>query len=375
MNLQENIKLALRSIRGNWLRTALTVMIISFGIMALVGILTSIDSIEGSISSQFSNMGANTFTIRRGGFGARMTSGGQKRKRYTKINYQQASNFKNSFVDYGEVSMSYRASGIATLKYQSKKTDPNVTVFGVDVEYLNVMGMQLTNGRNISMSEMNAASNVMLMGSDAYRKLFGPKDSVLGKSISVGNIKYKLVGILEPKGASVVSSDNMILIPLSNARRNYRSSNPSFVLSVAVNSPDDLDMSVADATGIMRNVRGLKPGSENDFDIVRSDRLASMMIDQLKYVSMATIIIGIVTLLGAAIGLMNIMLVSVTERTREIGVTKAIGATRREILIQFLTEAVVICQIGGFVGGVCIQRGPMLIRCLKIGRASCRERV
>ena len=295
-------------------------------------------------------MGANTFTIRRGGFGARIGHGGKKRKKYPKISYRQAVNFKETFAEYGEVSMSARATGIATLKYKSKKTNPNVTVFGVDVEYLNVMGMQLEKGRNFSVSEMDAASNVVLLGSDTYRKLFNPRDSLVGKTISVGNIKYTIAGVLEPKGASVVSSDNMILVPLANARRVYNTRDPSYVLSVAVNSPSELDMATADATGIMRNVRGLRPGAENDFDIVRSDRLAMLMIDQLKYVSIATIIIGIVTLLGAAIGLMNIMLVSVTERTKEIGVSKAIGATRREILLQFLTEAIVICQIGGLLG-------------------------
>lgn len=352
MNIIQNIKLALRAIRSNLLRTTLTFLIIAFGITALVGILTSIDTIKASINDSFSSMGANSFNIRnRGMAGARVGKGGKKPKRFAPIRYEDAVLFKERFLYPVLVSLSTRGSEIATIKYKSKKTNPNVAVFGVDENYVHVSGYDLLKGRNFSEQDLQFGSNVAILGYDIAGKIFGKGDTMLNAMISVGSMKYKVIGILNTKGSSsVFSGDNMVLIPLLNARRVFYNPNKSYMITGQVRMPDELDAAISEATGLLRNIRKLKLGEEDNFQITRSDSLAEELIDNLKYVTIAASVIGIITLFGAAIGLMNIMLVSVTERTREIGISKAIGATCKNIRTQFLVEAIVICQIGGALG-------------------------
>lgn len=350
MNLLENIRLALRAIRGNLLRTILTFSIIAIGIMALVGILTAIDSIEHSINSNFSDMGANTFNIRNFGFGSRR--GGHDRKDYPPIDLDEAQRFKQTYSYPATTSLSTRASFAATVKYRREKTNPNVTVFGVDENYLNVTGMSILEGRNFSNQELEAGSNAAIIGYEIARRLFQGEDSIISNSVSIGNVKYKVIGILRSRGTSFVSSDNIVLIPLMNAERFYPNPNRTYVVSVMISDPEMLNIAVEEATGQFRIIRSLRPEQEDDFEISKSDRLANTLIDQLKYIALAATLIGAITLLGAGVGLMNIMLVSVNERTREIGLSKAIGATASAIRRQFLVEAVVICQIGGVLGVV-----------------------
>ena len=147
-----------------------------------------------------------------------------------------------------------------------------------------------------------------------------------------------------------MTSDNMVLIPLTTARTNFLGPNASYVVSAKVEHPDKLGFAVDEAIGFFRAVRQLRVREENDFEITKSDSLVTLVIDRLKYVSTGAAVIGFITIFGAAIGLMNIMLVSVNERTREIGVSKALGATRAVIRLQFLTEAVTICILGGMLG-------------------------
>lgn len=346
MNLWLNVRLALRSIWGNLLRTVLTFLIIAFGMTALVGILTSIDVIEGSLVSKLSRMGSNSFNIRTGGMG--MRSSGSERKVYPPIDYEDAANFIENFDYPATVSLSTRASSGATLKYQYEKTNPNVGVMGVNGSYFDVSGYEFFTGRNFSAHELMTGSNVVILGADVVSMLFSPRDTIENKVIRIGNLRYRVVGALTSKGASLISSDNMVFIPQQNARNSFDAER--FVLTIKVSNPELLNQAEEEATGVFRVVRGLGPGEENDFNISRSDKLANTVIDQLKYIRWATIVIAIVTLLGAGVGLMNIMLVSVAERTREIGISKAIGANNTVVRTQFLTEAIVICQIGGVLG-------------------------
>lgn len=205
-------------------------------------------------------------------------------------------------------------------------------------------------GRNFSQAEIENGSDVILLGKDVVAKIFEPYDTAVGKLVTIGSKKFKVVGVLASKGASQIATDNQVMVPLENARFSFPADNVSYDVNVMVNDPNDLDIAIEEAGGILRAVRHLRVNDENDFDIAKSERLADQILDQLKYVKIATVIIGILTLIGAGIGLMNIMLVSVNERTREIGVSKALGATKRIIRLQFLTEAIVICQIGGILG-------------------------
>ncbi len=352
MQLIENIRLALRAIQSNLLRTILTLIIIAFGIMALVGILTAIDGFNASLNSSFASMGANTFNVIRKGDGI---GGGRRRdrKRGPVISYDQAFEFKKRYDFPAKVSISEIGSNLATVRYKEEKTNPNVIVMGIDENYLDVAGYTLEVGRNINVDEAYGGRFVALVGQDVTKKIFPDKDleDILESTISVNNIKYRIVGILAEKGSSgSFSGDRNVLIPIYNLKRQFPLQNNSWNLSVGVQNAIDIDAAIDEAIGIFRAIRGLKLAEDNDFEMTKSDALSSLLIENTATVRAATIFIGFITLLGAAIGLMNIMLVSVTERTREIGITKALGATRRNIMIQFLTEAIVICQLGGLLG-------------------------
>lgn len=349
MPLLESLKVALSAIRGQMLRTVLTVLIIAFGIMALVGILTAIEGIKSSLSSNFTSMGANSFTIRNSGMGIRMGGSGKRPKAFKKIALNDAQEFKHQFNFPAVVSISSFVDGIATARYQSEKTNPNINIMGVDENYMTTSANTIETGRNFSATEVEQADNVTIIGSEVASKLF-KKASAIDKIISINNARYKVIGVLKEKGSSMgFGGDKMCLISYLNAKQLY-GNDRSWTLNINVNNIEQLEEGVAEATGLLRVIRGDRVGEESSFEITKSDSLANILMEQLKMVTVAATIIGIITLLGAAIGLMNIMLVSVTERTREIGIRKSLGATRLVIKKQFLIEAIVICQIGGVVG-------------------------
>jgi putative ABC transport system permease protein len=353
-NLQlvlENIFVALTSIRGQWLRTILTMLIIAIGITALVGILTSIDGIRGSINNNFTSMGANTFTIRNKGSNVRVGNAGVTPKAFERVHYREAQQFKEQFKYPGQVSVSAMASFSAKLKHASKSTQPNINVMGCDDAYFAVSGYEIAQGRNFSESELRFGIPVIVIGAEVAKAIFDKNVDPLGKLILVGAYRYKVIGVLAEKGSSMsFGGDKTCMIPLANARQNYLKPNTSFTVSVLAPGADRLDEAISEAVGTFRVARGLSAKEVNNFDIIRSDNLSRILGDNLYQVQVAGLLIGIVTLMGAAIGLMNIMLVSVTERTREIGVRKALGATKAFIRLQFLVEAVVISVIGGAVG-------------------------
>jgi len=350
MKLLENIRQALRAIKSNLLRTILTCLIIAFGIMALVGILTAIDSIKDSIYNNFDSVGANSFTIRETGLGVRRGMGHPENA--VPITYDEAQLFKQRFTFPANISVSVRASMTSTVKHGSKKSDPNVAVLGGDDNYLINTGYELNKGRNFATDEIEGGRNVAIVGSNLVDKIYVKADTIIGSYIDIGNIRYQVVGQLKSKGSSMASSaDNAVIIPLENARRFFDlSSQVSMVISVSIPSVTQLQSGIDEAGSLMRNIRRIPLGQPNDFDIVQSDSLANSLIDNISYITIAATLIGFITLFGAAIGLMNIMLVSVRERTAEIGVSKAIGATKKIIRTQFLVEAIVICQIGGILG-------------------------
>jgi putative ABC transport system permease protein len=351
MSFVENMRLALRAIRGNMLRTSLTFLIIAFGIMALVGILTAVASLKSSIYSNFTSLGSNTFTIVQSGSNIRRHGGGFQEKEGPVITYEQARLFKERYHFPSQISLGIFANENATVTNGSKKTNPNIGVWGIDENYLQVSGYDLAEGRYFTNSEVQNGANTILLGTDVVSKLFGDDAEPIGQYVFIGNSRYEVIGVLKSKGNSLVrSADNQVFIPILNAIRSYTGYNHSVSLGVMVPRVEQLDVASDEATGVFRNIRGLKLNQKDDFEIDRADALANSVIDNMSTITAAAIIIGIITLFGAGIGLMNIMLVSVTERTREIGVTKALGATKSVIRTQFLIEAIVICQIGGALG-------------------------
>jgi putative ABC transport system permease protein len=347
----ENIKIAFQSIRGNLVRSILTILIIAVGISALVGILTAIDSITNSITAEFTRLGANTFSIQSRSMRVQIGNKRYRSKNYSYISYFQAREFREQYTFPAAVSISVNATGTATVKYESKKSNPNVSVRGIDENFLQTAGYEVESGRGLTFQESFDGNNVALVGSGLVTKLF-PKDvDPLGKSIAVGSGKYQIVGVLKSKGSGFgEGGDQIVLLPFTNVRQYFPRPNMNFRISVMPKSAQLLDGAIGEAEATFRNIRGLNITDESDFVVEKSDNLVNVLLDNIKYVTLAATIIGFITLMGAAIGLMNILLVTVAERTREIGIHKAMGATSHAIKQQFLIESIVIGQLGGFLG-------------------------
>lgn len=348
MNYKENIAVAVQSIGGNKLRTSLTALIIAIGIMALVGILTAIEGIKQYTNDAFSSMGANSFTIRNRGSGIKF--GGGRGKSYPSIRYEEADRFKKAFKIPAILSVNTYASYGATAKYGDKKTNPNISVLGADENYLITGGYKLASGRNFSSDELEHGVNVVIIGDEIKTKLFNNEDPI-GKILTIGANKFRIIGLTASKGSSSgFGGDKVCIIPVFKAKQIITNPNPSFTIAVMVTNSQAMEATIGEATSLLRNIRRLPIGREDNFEITRSDSIQQELSGQIAGITVAGLVVGIITLIGASIGLMNIMLVSVTERTREIGIRKAIGATPSVIRKQFLIESIVICLIGGAVG-------------------------
>ena len=349
--LKENIKVATDSIKGNKLRAFLTMLIIFFGITALVGISSAIDAMKGSINSNFTSLGANSFTIRNKSTSVRIAKRGRPSKKYASINYKEAMRFKTEFAFPITTAVSTMASFNSRLKFETEKTNPNIQVFGGDENYLFTSGYELEKGRNFSPQEIVSGTHIVIIGKDVEFALFKGKQKALDKFITINGGKYKVIGVLASKGNSMgFGGDKVCIIPLTAARQYFSKPDMSFTISVLAKNSQWLDLAIGEATGLFRKIRSVPLGEEDNFEITRADNLASILIGLTSKASMGALIIGIITLIGASIGLMNIMLVSVTERTKEIGIRKALGATAETIKMQFLIESIVICIGGGFFG-------------------------
>jgi putative ABC transport system permease protein len=348
--LKENLRISFRAIRSNRVRTVLTICIIAIGIMALVGILTAIDAIKSSLTNQFTMMGANSFTITSRGMNIQIGNSKYRAKNFSRISYREAQEFKNRFDEGAWVSVSFNASGLSTVKYESKETNPNVSLTGVDENNLTVSGYEIEKGRNFIAEEVQQNRHLVLIGAEVEKFLFPTGVDPIGKVINVAGLNLQVAGVLKSKGASAINGDNVCFMPVTTARQYFSRPNMSFSITVMPVNPVNLDMMIGETEATFRIIRNLNPRDESDFNISKSDNIVNLLLKNLKYVTLAATIIGIVTLFGAAVGLMNIMLVSVTERTREIGVRKAIGAKPQTIKYQFLFESIMIGQMGGIFG-------------------------
>ncbi len=357
---RENLRIAIKAIQSNRVRAILTICIIAFGIMALVGILTAIDAIKSSLTSQFTMMGANSFTISSRGMNIQVGNDNKRIRNYSRISYREAMTFKAMFTEPAWVSVSFNATGLSTVKYMDEETNPNVSLTGVDENFLAVSGYEIENGRNFSPEEIQMNRRLVLLGSEIATKIFPAGVDPIGKDISVAGLKLQVAGVLKSKGASIVSGDQICLMPVTTARQYFSRPNMNFNITIMPINPINLDVLAGEAEGIFRVVRNLAPRDESDFNVVKSDTILNLLLKNIRYVTLAATLIGVVTLFGAAVGLMNIMLVSVTERTREIGVRKAIGAKPVTIKYQFLFESIMIGQFGGIFGiilGILIGNG------------------
>ncbi|MDR7371126.1 ABC transporter permease [Flavobacterium aquidurense] len=348
---KENIRIAFGSIKTQLLRTILTVLIIAIGITALVGILTVVTALENTVSTNFASMGANTFNINQYENNVKNRGGNEREIINPIISYPEAVAFKNKYkYPFTETSLSFTATSSAEVKYLDQKTDPEIKVLGVDEHFIGNSGLEINLGRSFNQFDIDNNTYSCIVGSDFEKGLL--KDiNPIDKIISIRGARFKIIGVLKEKGSTFGNSQDLrVLIPIQVARSLFTAPNINYTMSVMVSKKELLDEAVDNATSTMRRVRKLSPVRDNNFGIGRSDDLINRILGITKYLGWASWIISIITILGSSIALMNIMIVSVTERTREIGVRKALGATKITISVQFFIETLLIGQIGGMVG-------------------------
>lgn len=348
---RENVKIALGSIKTQLLRTILTVLIIAIGITALVGILTVVSALENTLSKDFASMGSNTFTLNQYDNLTRTEGQGELKKINPIISYPEAKAFKESFnFPFVHTSVSFTATANAEVKYENDKTDPEVSVLGIDDNFIPNSGLEVVKGRNLNAFDVENNNYVCVLGSDFEKKLLADINPI-DKTISIRGAKFRVIGVLKEKGSTFGNSQDLrVLIPIQVARTLFTAPNINYSTSVMIDRKELLDEAVDNAVIAMRKVRKLSPVEEDNFGISRSDDLINKILGITQYLGISAWVIGVITIFGSSIALMNIMLVSVTERTREIGTRKALGAKKSTIAMQFFMETLVIGQLGGLVG-------------------------
>lgn len=367
MKFLDTFFLAFRTVRGNKLRTGLTVAIIAFGIMALVGIKTAIVAMQQKFVESFSSMGATGFTIRYkeprfqfgGGSEVKQEKKGQRREKKSNvgkpITKDQAEEFKRLYDFPAAISINLFGARDAVVTYESRKSNPTVRIYGGDENFIDQNGYSFAYGRNLNAMDVESGRNVCIIGTDIAKRFFNNSlEKPVEQIIKINNIPFRVIGTLEPKGSSLgMSMDNVIITSYNNVRR-YFNSNPNASFSIQVKVPDlkQLDGAIGEATGTFRPIRKTMTTEEENFVIDKSDSFVELLLNQLSYLTGAAVVIGFITLVGAAIGLMNIMLVAVTERTKEIGLVKAIGGRQANVRQQFLFEAMIISLMGALFGVV-----------------------
>ena len=347
---KENVRIAFFSIKSQVLRTVLTVMIIAIGITALVGILSAVAALENTITSDFASMGTNTFNLQRYDSQIRV-NGGEREKVNPVISYREVKQFKDNY-EYPQtkVAISFTGTSRAELKYESDKTDPEASVLGVNENYVSNSGLSIEEGRDFSIFDIENNNNVAIIGGDVKNGILEGLEP-LDRIISIRGVKFRVIGVLESKGSTFGNNQDLrVLIPIQVARSMFTNPNINYNLSVRVENQEMLEGAQDEAIITFRNVRGLNPVEENNFGIAKSDDLLNRIFSITQYLNIAAWVISIITIFGSSIALMNIMLVSVSERTREIGVRKAMGAKKNTIAMQFFMETLIIGQMGGVIG-------------------------
>jgi putative ABC transport system permease protein len=346
---RENTRIAFDSIRSQLLRTILTVMIIGLGIFALVGILAAVAVLESKVTGSFASMGSNTFSISRYDFSDQINNDNVKVNPI--ISYPQAKDFQQKFNYPSSVaSLSFTAASNAEVKHEGKKTDPEITILGADEYFLPNSGLETTMGRNFNNFDISNNNYVCIVGSDFMKGLLEDINPI-DQTISVRGARFKVIGVLKEMGSTFGNRQDLrLIIPIQVARSLFTAPNINYEIKVKIENRDMLNAAVDEATLAMRRVRGLNPLEEDNFGIERSDELLKTLLSETAFLRISAWVIGAITVFGSSIALMNIMLVSVTERTREIGVRKSLGAKKSTIAMQFFTETLIISLIGGTLG-------------------------
>lgn len=364
MQLRDSLSLAFRTVKSNKLRTGITVAIIGFGIMALIGIVTAIASMNQSLSESFATMGANSFSIRYRDQMIRIGGRREIKKTSTKslrqrssnarkiITYQEAKLFKERYDFPAKVSISLSGPQNAIVNTGKVKTNPNISMSGGDENYLALNGYTLSDGRNFNQLDVQSGRDICILGNSVAKKLYGENvQRAIDKIIKSNGVRYRVIGVLKDKGSSsFLNADNIVLTTYNNIRRHFATDGTSYTIGVMVNNINQMDAAISEVSATFRPIRKLTVDEGNNFYIGKSDSIAEVFKNSLGAITTAAAFIGFITLFGAAIGLMNIMLVAVNERTREIGLIKAVGGKSKSIRAQFLFESIFISLIGAVLG-------------------------
>lgn len=356
------LSLAFRTVRSNRLRSGITIAIIALGITALVGIITAIQAMNQKLTESFATIGANGFTIRFKDRGFRIGANREmkvdrKQQRVEKksnlnqpITLAEAERFAGAFNYPAKLSIMAYGGNNNNLETTARKTNPTVTLFGADENYLELNGFGIAAGRNFSQPEVRGATNVCLIGYDVATKLFGDETTAaLQKSVQINGVPFRVIAVLKQRGSTFgFSRDNIAIIGYKSLVQHFPF--VSFTIGLKAQEVARVEEAMGEAEGIFRTVRQLAVTEESNFVMERSNSIAEKAINSLRYLTAAVTIIGLITLIGAAIGLMNIMLVAVAERTKEIGLIKALGGKRSVIRRQFLLEAIIISLAGAVIG-------------------------
>jgi putative ABC transport system permease protein len=347
----ENIKIALTSIRSQLLRTCITVFIIAIGIWALVGILSVVSALKNTIVEDFASMGANTFTINQYDMADRIANNNSNPVVNPTITYKEALEFKSQYqYPFSVISLSFDAASNIEVKNEIMKTEPEINIIGCDENYLSNSGITVESGRSFSHTDIKNNHFACIVGSDFSNNMF-KGISPVGQNLSIKGYKFQIIGVLKEQGNTFgKNEDQRIFIPIQIARTMFNTSNVNYTIKIGLLKEGLLNQAVDQATADFRNIRHLTPSQKTNFGIERSDDMIRSMLKQVTTLNVAAWMIGMITILGSSIALMNIMLVSVTERTKEIGIRKSLGAKRHTIAQQFFTETVVIGQLGGIIG-------------------------
>lgn len=349
MNIFESIRMAISSIFTHKLRSFLTLLSVAIGVFAIMGSGSLVSSFDETIETEMANLGENSFKISRG---PAVQASRDSRRKYRKrepIDFKQYTFLKEKIRDLAFISVESSKSEM-TIKYSEFETDPDVTLQGTNEVYFNINDRDVPIGRPITEADVNFDRNVAVIGNDVYKKIFKGIDP-LGKKISIGNQKFEVVGVLDEKGAILGNSqDNQVIIPITRFNKFYGNWWESLDISIKAFNKESFPYVLDETIGALRTLRNDQPGAENSFEIITNESISDQFAGLTGYLTYFGLLSGFFALAAAGVGITNIMLVAIKERTKEIGLRKALGARRFWITIQFLVETMTITLIGGLIG-------------------------